>query len=611
MTYGALERLRTNSHHVAAAARIRERPVDDVLRGSGQPLGTTVREEMEARLGADFSRVRVHTDGAARTSAAEFGARAYTSGEHVVIGDGGAGKHVLAHELTHVIQQRQGPVASTDHGSWLKVSDSSDRDELAAEATAVRVMRVPLSEYRPLMATTAKQSIGAAWHVAGTAREHASVTSLHGPPPTIPPITVQRYFYRPPAMHAEDPKSAAKTEALAPAGRDKDLKYKDDYAAETAPNLKRVGDQDTTAREQAVFTDNPQHSGQMRGYLKDTIKESERVVAVANAVLNELGKSEAGRSTMIGVMQTLDGNFRVANSGYQSDEVKRIVGDLDKVSKAAKSQDPVRSRELKDPMNVEAPVSFVGNVGTDRFKGYLNKDKEKANILMGHVGCAAPKLLLSAVGVGNRLDVQHMTEVWWDPNGSRPKGVMVDGIRYHHLQRVPSCPHCEHNLRILVNWEMRSALKTELEAIGYSADRVQEQLAAQQETMVMYKKLKSAIERTQEAFDFLNAPSLQGARAIWEPLERLTENMVNAVLNRRVTVADYNTQFAEWRAALRKTAAELKSIKSSGVEVSSFNRWVTPARKALLEADSMLKSTHELNHCRAGTLLHTVLPAGP
>ncbi|SDH46362.1 protein of unknown function [Lentzea fradiae] len=95
---------------------------------------------MEARLGADFSDVRLHTDTAARSSAAEVGARAYTSGEHVVIGSGGGDRHTLAHELTHVIQQRSGPVAGTPTGDGLTMSDPSDTCERAAEANARRVM---------------------------------------------------------------------------------------------------------------------------------------------------------------------------------------------------------------------------------------------------------------------------------------------------------------------------------------------------------------------------------------------------------------------------------------------------------------------------------------
>ncbi|MFJ6252130.1 MULTISPECIES: DUF4157 domain-containing protein [unclassified Streptomyces] len=121
-------------------AAVQRSAVHDVLRGSGRPLDEATRTDMEARLGADFSDVRIHDDGAARASAAEIGARAYTSGSHVVIGNGGGDAHTLAHELTHVVQQRRGPVAGTDDGGGLRISDPSDRYEREAEANATRVM---------------------------------------------------------------------------------------------------------------------------------------------------------------------------------------------------------------------------------------------------------------------------------------------------------------------------------------------------------------------------------------------------------------------------------------------------------------------------------------
>nr|WP_237502741.1 DUF4157 domain-containing protein [Streptomyces sp. SID8374] len=94
-----------------------DRPVQramahQVLRSPGRPIQGPLRREMESRLGADFSAVRIHADPVAQRSAAEVGARAYTSGEHVVVGDGGKDKHTLAHELTHVIQQWKGPVSA-------------------------------------------------------------------------------------------------------------------------------------------------------------------------------------------------------------------------------------------------------------------------------------------------------------------------------------------------------------------------------------------------------------------------------------------------------------------------------------------------------------------
>ncbi|PZT73344.1 hypothetical protein DNK56_17840 [Streptomyces sp. AC1-42W] len=133
-----------HQHSVPGGPAVQRSAVHAVLRSGGSPLGSAIRSEMEARLGADFSDVRIHTDSAARASAAEVGARAYTSGSHVVIGEGGADKHTLAHELTHVIQQRSGPVAGTTNGAGLKVSDPNDRFEREAEANAHRVLAGPV-----------------------------------------------------------------------------------------------------------------------------------------------------------------------------------------------------------------------------------------------------------------------------------------------------------------------------------------------------------------------------------------------------------------------------------------------------------------------------------
>ncbi|WP_069767391.1 DUF4157 domain-containing protein [Streptomyces sp. LUP30] len=128
----------------AEAAPVQRSAVHDVLRAPGRPLAEPVRTEMESRLGEDFRAVRVHDDAPAARSAAEIGARAYTSGDHVVLGRGGSDDHTLAHELTHVIQQRRGPVAGTEIGSGLRVSSPSDRFEREAEANAAEALRRPL-----------------------------------------------------------------------------------------------------------------------------------------------------------------------------------------------------------------------------------------------------------------------------------------------------------------------------------------------------------------------------------------------------------------------------------------------------------------------------------
>ncbi|HEV7627310.1 MAG TPA: DUF4157 domain-containing protein, partial [Streptomyces sp.] len=154
----------------------RRSAVHDVLRGGGRPLDDASRSDMESRLGADFSDVRIHTGSAAKASAAEMGARAYTSGSHVVIGDGGGDRHTLAHELTHVIQQRQGPVAGTDNGSGLSVSDPSDRFEREAEANAHRALAATPDTHQHAHDQGARSEAGGAFVTGAVQRAPADRT---------------------------------------------------------------------------------------------------------------------------------------------------------------------------------------------------------------------------------------------------------------------------------------------------------------------------------------------------------------------------------------------------------------------------------------------------
>jgi hypothetical protein len=121
-------------------------PVKEVVgRGGGTPLEPAVRQRMESSFGTDFSDVRVHSGGSAAASARAVDAHAYTVGNDVVLGDGhgqGSATHerTLAHELTHVVQQRSGPVDGTPAPGGIAISSPSDRFEQAAETTADRVM---------------------------------------------------------------------------------------------------------------------------------------------------------------------------------------------------------------------------------------------------------------------------------------------------------------------------------------------------------------------------------------------------------------------------------------------------------------------------------------
>ena len=105
------------------------RRVKDVLSSrGGRPLDPGTSQLMTQRLGEDFSDVRVHTDSAASESARAVNAHAYTVGSDIVFQsdryapESDTGRRMLAHELTHVVQQRSGPVEGSPIGGGVRVS---------------------------------------------------------------------------------------------------------------------------------------------------------------------------------------------------------------------------------------------------------------------------------------------------------------------------------------------------------------------------------------------------------------------------------------------------------------------------------------------------------
>src|SRR5471032_480539 len=109
--------------------------VDETLRTPGQPLEPSVRSFFEPRFGYDFSKVRVHSDKHAAESARALRARAFTSGRHIVFGAGEcapetpAGRLLLAHELTHVVQQSthgEAPVRRKEVATEVEIQGKQD-----------------------------------------------------------------------------------------------------------------------------------------------------------------------------------------------------------------------------------------------------------------------------------------------------------------------------------------------------------------------------------------------------------------------------------------------------------------------------------------------------
>jgi hypothetical protein len=108
----------------------------------GAALDPTTRRVMEHRLGEDLSTVRIHDSHASAKAAEVLGANAYTVGEHVMFGrsrfqpatDGG--RQLLAHELTHVVQQRRGEADGTR--VWLRQPNSTTMSTAATVGPAAQ-----------------------------------------------------------------------------------------------------------------------------------------------------------------------------------------------------------------------------------------------------------------------------------------------------------------------------------------------------------------------------------------------------------------------------------------------------------------------------------------
>ncbi len=131
--------------HAAESTSAAERRIN-ALRSGGQRLSESARQFVEPRFGRDFSQVRIHTDDKAADSAQAINAAAYTMRNHIVFAAGQyapettAGKRLLAHELTHVVQQA-GEAPSTERGksgrecgSGRNLSIPEDRKNIASAA---------------------------------------------------------------------------------------------------------------------------------------------------------------------------------------------------------------------------------------------------------------------------------------------------------------------------------------------------------------------------------------------------------------------------------------------------------------------------------------------
>ncbi len=151
------ERAHHSQQHLQPSAPSMEEqrsPLADVVgKGGGSPLAPGLQAELSERMGADFSGVRIHADADAARAAESVRAKAFTVKRGIFLSsdvpslDSAEGKHILAHELTHTIQQSSQAVPAKDTGLGFAISHPTDSAEREAEANAAQVMRLRLGRW--------------------------------------------------------------------------------------------------------------------------------------------------------------------------------------------------------------------------------------------------------------------------------------------------------------------------------------------------------------------------------------------------------------------------------------------------------------------------------
>ncbi|MCA1552909.1 MAG: DUF4157 domain-containing protein, partial [Chloroflexi bacterium] len=182
--------------------------VHDVLRSSGQPLDARTRTMMGSRFEHDFSRVRVHRDARAAESARAVNALAYTVGRDVVFAAGQfapqtiRGRQLLAHELTHVVQQ-SGSAADGDVANDLSLDSPNSPHEAEARTASQQFVAPPvrgsaapsisprLIVAAPLISRASPDAVGYVLRLGQSARTGLQFWPTNVTDTRVGPVTVQ------------------------------------------------------------------------------------------------------------------------------------------------------------------------------------------------------------------------------------------------------------------------------------------------------------------------------------------------------------------------------------------------------------------------------------
>jgi len=204
------EKLQMKSENTVASIRSVPATVESAIHSTGESLDTGTRIFMETRFGHDFGNVRVHNDSLAHRASADINAQAYTHVNHIVFGKAkyqpgtDTGKKLLAHELTHVMQQNNSSALAANN-SVQRQTDHRDPihdpllDQFSAETGAPRE---EVSQHSPEYE---------AWLMQGQQRTSASSPSVRGADPTICITPLCNRLASPSTTCLRDPHACAQT----------------------------------------------------------------------------------------------------------------------------------------------------------------------------------------------------------------------------------------------------------------------------------------------------------------------------------------------------------------------------------------------------------------
>ncbi len=334
--------------------------VHEVLNSSGQPLDKPTRDFFEPRFGLDFSRVRVHTDAKAAESARALNASAYTVGSHVVFGRTSSPleRTLLAHELTHVVQQTQPllssptsdePSLETEANQAASAISHNARQVSILNASALRISRQQ-STLSPALAFLTPQDI-AKLKAFGAADYQASLDTLEKMLRVTGDLTQQglpRQFVSTRQASGElrtfldvirDPKvQAVKVVPSASGGRSPDLYYGEVSGAESRVEVVNITAAAARTRAELQPTPEggirrtiPKEGGNVVNTVEEIntvgkLREAIRVKVKAGSQLSAQNKNTqvAGRSMEVG------GEVRVSTSHIElsKDEIDGVINDL-------------------------------------------------------------------------------------------------------------------------------------------------------------------------------------------------------------------------------------------------------------------------------------------